>query len=147
MPAVNLKSPFTALAGAAILLLLAMLLPWYQADLGIGSATLGEAGARNAWRSFAYTDLVLFLATVAAFVAFALNSQAHAQAANAATAAAGLGAVGALLVLYRIINAPGPDSTEVKIGPIFGLLAAAGLAVAAYRCMSATPAPASPAAD
>jgi hypothetical protein len=151
MPAVDTRSPLTILGAAGVVLFITLLLPWYGVDLG------GELGAAakladvdttaSAWQAFAYTDILLFLASVAAIASFVLARQGHEQTQNAIKAAAGLGALCTLIVLYRIINQPGPnDFISVKFGAFLGLIAVAALTYGAVKSMdepvTATTAPA-----
>jgi len=140
MPAVDPRSPLTILGASGVALLLFMLLPWYGVDLGDlgGAAALaGVDTTANSWQAFSYTDILLFLAGVTAIATFVLSSQHHEQAGNVAKAAAGLGVLCALLVLYRIINQPGPnDFITVKVGAFLGLIACAGIAYGALQSMS-----------
>ncbi len=141
MPTVDTRSPLTILGAAGVALFVTLLLPWYGVDFG------GELGAAaklanvdttaSAWQAFAYTDILLFLASAAAIAAFVLGRQGHEQTQNAVKAAAGLGALCTLLVLYRILNQPGPnDLISVKFGAFLGLIAVAGVAFGAYRAMN-----------
>ncbi len=143
MPAVDPRSPLTILGASGLLLFIFMLFPWYGIDFG------GELGAAaklanvdttaSAWTAFSYTDILLFLTSVAAVAAFVLSGQRHEHAATAIKAAAGLGAFCTLLVLYRIINQPGPnDLVNVKLGAFLGLIAVAGVAYGAFRAMNET---------
>jgi hypothetical protein len=142
MPAVDPRSPLTVLGASGVLLFITLLLPWYGIDFG------GELGAAarlanvnttlTAWQAFAYTDILLFLASAAAIASFVLVGQRHEQAQNAIKAAAGLGALCTLLVLYRIVNQPGPnDLVTVKFGAFLGLIAVAGVAYGGYKSMNA----------
>ncbi len=140
MPAVDPKSPLTILAASGVALLLFMFLPWYGVelgDLGSAAAAAGVDTTASAWTVFSYTDILLFLTGVAAIAAFVLTGQNHPQAGNAVKAAAGLGALCTLIVMYRIINQPGPnDFISVKVGAFLGLLAVAGVTFGAMRTMS-----------
>lgn len=146
MPAVDPRSPLTILGASGVLLFITLLLPWYGIDLG------GELGAAakladvdttaSAWQAFDVTDILLFLTSAAAIASFVLVGQRHEQAPNAIKAAAGLGALCTLLVLYRIVNQPGPnDLVSVKFGAFLGLIAVAGVAYGAYRAMDAESTP------
>ena len=134
MPAVDPKSPLTIMGGAGVALLVFMLLPWYGVDLK--GLTIAVDTTASAWQAFDYTDILLFLAGASAIAAFVLVGQRHVQADNAVRAAAGLGALCTLLVLYRIVNQPGPnDLIKVKIGAFLGLIAVAALTFGAVRTM------------
>lgn len=134
MPAVDPKSPLTILGASGVALLIFMFLPWYGVDFGI--AGIRGSVTASAWKVFSYTDLLLFLAGVSAIAAFVLTTQGHEQAPNAIKAAAGLGALCTLLVVYRIINQPGPnDLIKVKVGAFLGLIAVAALTYGAVKSM------------
>ncbi len=139
MPAIDPRSPLTILGASGVALFLFLLLPWYGVDLGDlgGAAALaGVDSTASAWQAFSYTDILLFLTAAAAIATFVLTGQNHEQAANAAKAAAGLGAFCTLLVLYRIVNQPGPnDFISVKFGAFLGLIACAGVAYGAFQTM------------
>ncbi|MCW2999758.1 MAG: hypothetical protein JWN65_3307 [Solirubrobacterales bacterium] len=150
MPAIDPRSPLTVLGVSGVALFVFLLLPWYGVDLG------GELGAAagldnvdttaSAWTAFSYTDVLLFLTSAAAVATFVLTGRRHEQAGNVARAAAGLGAFCTLLVLYRIVNQPGPnDFISVKFGAFLGLIACAGVAYGAAQTMN-SPAPAAPVA-
>ncbi|MCW3014541.1 MAG: hypothetical protein JWO02_1633 [Solirubrobacterales bacterium] len=149
MPVVDPRSPLTILGASGVALFLFLLLPWYGVDLG---GELGAAAAlanvdttASAWQAFSYTDILLFLTAAAAIATFVLTGQHHEQAGNAAKAAAGLGVLCTLLVLYRIVNQPGPnDFISVKFGAFLGLIACAGVAYGAVQTMNAGPAPTAP---
>jgi hypothetical protein len=142
MPAVDPKSPLTILGASGVALLIFMLLPWYGVDLGKFAGAAAVAGVdttASAWTVFSYTDILLFLTGVAAIASFVLTSQRHEQAPNAIKAAAGLGALCTFLVIYRIINQPGPnDFISVKIGAFLGLIAVAGVTYGAVKSMGRT---------
>lgn len=152
MPAVDPRSPLTIMAASGVALFLFLLLPWYGVDLG---GELGAAAAladvdttASAWQAFSYTDILLFLTAAAAIAAFVLVGQNHDQAPNVVKAAAGLGAFCTLLVLYRIINQPGPnDFISVKFGAFLGLIACAGVAYGAFQTMNNPAHSASPSAS
>ncbi|MCW3041605.1 MAG: hypothetical protein JWM31_3510 [Solirubrobacterales bacterium] len=141
MPAVDPKSPLTILGASGVALLVFMLLPWYGLDLGdlAGAASIaGVDTTASAWTAFSYTDLLLFLTGVGAIAAFVLSSQHNPLAAQVIKGVTGLAALMTLIVLYRIVNQPGPnDFITVKFGAFFGLVAVAGVAYGAFRSMTA----------
>jgi len=151
MPAVDPRSPLTILGASGVALFVFLLLPWYGVDLGgeLGAtaALAGVDTTASAWQAFSFTDILLFLTAAAAIATFVLTGQNHEQAGNAVKAAAGLGAFCTLLVLYRIVNQPGPnDFISVKFGAFLGLIACAGVAYGAVQTMNndTAAAPASP---
>lgn len=139
MPAIDPKSPLTIMGGSAIALLVIMFLPWYGASAG------GFSVSATAWEVFSYTDLLLFLAAAGAIAAFVLTSQGHVQAGTVVQVVTGLAAFMTLIVLYRIVNQPGPNSfVSVKIGAFLGLIAIAGVAFGAFKTMTDGPSGSTP---
>ena len=125
------------MSGAALFLI--MLLPWYGADLGLGAAALADVNTTaSAWQAFAYIDLVLLLTSGAAVAGFVLTGLGHAQALSAVRAAAALGALSTLLVLYRLVDQPGPNGlVDLKYGAFLGLVATIGVTYGGLRSMIA----------
>ena len=114
-----------------LVLMVVMFLDWYSV---VG---LGEVAA-NAWQAFSITDLILALTAVAgiglAVLTAARRSPALPVAASVITAT--LGALATLLVLYRILNQPGPNEfVEVKLGAFLGFLSVLAVAVGGYLAM------------
>ena len=113
-------------AAAALALLVVMFLGWYGTD----------AETLSAWEAFAITDVVLFaVALLALALAVAQVTQRAPSlpvAFGVLTAAASIVAV--VLLLYRILNEPGPDDlVEVRAGAWLGLAALALLGAGAWR--------------
>jgi uncharacterized membrane protein len=114
------------IAGAGgVVLLFVMFLDWY------GLEGIGLIGV-NAWQAFSVTDLILALTALcgigAAVLTAARRSPALPVAASVITTTLGLLAV--LLVLYRILNQPGPNEfVEVKLGAFLGFLSVLAVAV------------------
>ena len=141
--------------GSGLALLLFMFLPWYGVDVNVGGFSASESG--NAWEVFSTIDLVLFLVAAVAIGATVAKA-AGALPADVPVAAivAGAGAVAVLLVLYRIVDLPGPDIPQVagggiefgrKFGIFLGLIAAGGVAYGGYVSMNESPQPAPPAPE
>ena len=127
---VNRLSRGEQIAGvAAVLLLIDMFLNWYSANI---SGALSAAASRfgvdtsvNAWQSFSTTDLLIFL-TILVTLAM-IGMRVMARNANLPVSlplvVAALGALTTLIVLWRIINQPGPnDFINVEYGAYIGLL-------------------------
>jgi multidrug transporter EmrE-like cation transporter len=129
---------------SGVALFIIMFLPWF----GVPEAAeelieqLGGVGAvedadttANAWESFDFIDIVLLLAVIAgiglAVLAAAQSSVQLPVAASAITA--GLGILGTLLVLYRVIEPPSEASR--KVGLFLGLIAVAGIAFGGWLAM------------
>jgi multidrug transporter EmrE-like cation transporter len=108
-------------------LFIVMFLPWFGPE--VGDQTV------SAWEAFDFIDIVLFLAVIAAVglvvLAAAQSSVQLPVAASAITA--GLGILGTLFVVYRIIE-PVNDATR-KYGLFLGLIAVAGIAVGGWLAM------------
>lgn len=127
-----------AIAGAALFIL--MFLPWFGVELDAGLAQV-EGGSVNAWESFGGIDLLLLITAIAA-VALPLMAAANRSVElPIATSAliAGLGVLATILVLYRLIDPPGPDIPGVeydrRIGVWLGLLAAGAVAYGGWQAM------------
>ena len=115
-------------AAGGLALLLVMFLDWYEAA-GVGL---------SAWVVFTITDVVLALAGVTAVmlavVTAARRSPALPVAGSVITAT--IGVVATLLVLYRIINQPGPNEfIEVKFPAFLGFLCVLAIAVGGWLSM------------
>ena len=121
-------------AGASgLALLIFMFFPWYGVDIGIGSDSF------SAWTAFDFIDLLLFLISalaIAMAVARAAGAMPVDLPAPPGTIVAGAGALAALLIIYRMLELPGPDIQGVeidrKIGVYLGLLASAGIAFGGF---------------
>jgi hypothetical protein len=149
---------------AGIVLFIVMWFSWYGVDLdkitgGKGIANLGIDTTANAWQSFSWIDLLMLLTALVAVGAAAMAASGRMSAAGIAPAAGlttGLGALCTLLILYRLINEPGPDQLlNIKFGAWLGLVASAVVAFGGFRAMgeeratepaAPTPAPAPPVA-
>jgi hypothetical protein len=149
------------LAGiAGVVLLISMFLPWFgpgsELEQAIERANeiTREAGGEpqpspdvtdNAWQAFSFVDIVLALAALAGIRAgiAAVARQTGGRATIGATAVtAGLGAIAALLVLYRVINPIGEAGREYGI--FIGFFAALGVAVGGWMALeqgTSTPRP------
>jgi hypothetical protein len=118
------------IAGAAgIALIASLFLHWYGGPGGSVEAT--------AWRAFSMLDVVLALLALVPLGLVVTQATRDSPAVPVAfsvfTALAGL--VAALLILYRIVNQPGPnDAVEVELGAWAGF--AAALVLSAGGCRS-----------
>jgi predicted MFS family arabinose efflux permease len=111
-------------------LLIVMFLPWYGVDAEFANVSVSESA--NAWEMLSFIDILLFLIAVIA-IAVPLARSSGVLAA---------GALGLLLVLFRIVDIPAPDlpalaedsiDFERKIGLFFGLVATAGIVYGGWR--------------
>ena len=140
---VNRLSTGEKLAGVAgiLLLIIMWLFDWFSVDLGGGGLVDVDAGA-NAWESFGFIDIVLFLTAIAG-IALAVTAGSGSRpdmpvALSAVTA--GLGILSVVLVAFRIISPPDfgvGDFVDVSrsIGVFLGLIAAGGVAAGGWLAM------------
>lgn len=116
----------------AVLLFIVMFLPWYSAGI------FGVSVNLSAWDTYAYTDLLLLLLILVTIGLVALTATQRAPALPVAgsvivTLFAGLMT---LLVLYRLINQPGPNSlVNVELFAYVGFLLVAGIAAGGFLSM------------
>lgn len=133
------------IAGASgLALLVVMFLPWYGVDVNVGGFSASESG--SAWEVFSTIDILLFLvALVAVGAVVARLADVLPPDLPVAAIVTGAGALAVLLVLYRIVDIPGPDIPQIvesnvdygrKFGLFLGLVAAGGVAYGGYRSMS-----------
>jgi hypothetical protein len=126
------------IAGAGgVALLAAMFLHWY----GAGPFEV------TAWQAFGVLDVVLALIALLplglVFTQATRTSPSIPVAFSVFTMLAG--ALAALLMLYRIVNQPGPnDLVEVQAGAWLGFVAAGVIAAGGWRSMRVEPIPGAP---
>jgi hypothetical protein len=128
-------------SGIALILIM-FIFKWFGLKAGIGGFSV--EGSRNAWGSYGFIDIVLFITVVAAVGLAAIKaSEAEAGLPVAAGAiVAGLGILSVVLIIISIISPPdfgagdisGIDHTR-KIGVWLGLIAAIGVAYGGWRTM------------
>jgi hypothetical protein len=129
-----------AVSGLALLII--MFLPWFGIDFGGGETiegldvSLPEVSEDfNAWESFDFIDLVLFVTAVVAVglgVATAMSQTVSLPVASSAITA-GLGILATVLIIYRILDPVG--DADRKYGIFLGLIAAVGIAYGGWRSM------------
>jgi hypothetical protein len=143
---------------SGLALFIFMFLPWYGVD-SVGGFGVSGADA-SAWEAFSFIDILLFLAAVVV-VGLVLAQMVEAtpdMPAPPAQIVTIAGVVALVLILFRLIFAPGLDTGGLdidvdlsrKIGIFLGLIAAAGIAYGGWRAMNepvATSAPATPTPD
>ena len=124
-----------AAAGAAVLFLV-MFLDWYGPEGGPGGA--------SAWQSFTFIDLFLFFLVIIPAIALAVLTVTQRTVAlplSLSVLVTALGALGSLLILYRLVNEPGfevgiPDSViGIKIAAYLGFLSALTIAFGGFMSM------------
>ena len=116
-----------------VALLITMFLDWYSLSLG-GLVSVGV----NAWQAFSITDLILALAAVFGIAVAVLTASRRSPALPVAAGVISttLGAFATLLVLYRILNQPGPNEfVKVEFGAFLGLLSALAVAFGGFRAI------------
>jgi hypothetical protein len=134
---------------SAILLFIVMFFHWYGIKTGLssqGSAifksitgqSVGSTVGVSAWQIYSYTDLLLLLLIILAIGMVVLSATERSAAVpislNAIVTA--FGGLMTLIVLYRLINQPGPNEfVTVKFWGYFGLLLTAGIAVGSFLAM------------
>jgi hypothetical protein len=133
-----------AAISAVLLLIIMFVFSWF----GIPDVDVaGIDDGFNAWQSFGFIDIVLFI-TILVAIGGALMT-ANAQSVNTPVAisaiTAALGILSVLLILFRIIDPPGVDiegafvdeefDFERRIGVWLGLIAAGGIAFGGWRAM------------
>jgi hypothetical protein len=130
-------------AAGGVALLVVMFLKWYELQGAGGIRSIGL----TAWEAFSVTDLVLALAALAAIALAALTAARRSPAVPVAASVvtSTLGIVATVLLLYRILNQPGPNAfVEVKLGAFVGFLCTLALAAGAWRSMRDEAWPAAP---
>jgi hypothetical protein len=135
-----------AVAGGVLIIVL--FLPWYGVDLEVAGFSASESV--NAWEAMSFIDILLFLVgLVAVGVPLARMAGVLPAELPGALLLLAAGALGLLLVLFRLIDIPAPDVPAVaedavdfgrKIGPFLAVLAAAGIAYGGWRANAERPA-------
>jgi hypothetical protein len=136
-----------AAVSAIVLLLDMFVFKWFGLKASVSTAvgTFGGEASKNAWGSFDFIDIVLFITVLAALgMAYLTAADLELDLPVAASVIVTvLGGLSTLLILYRIISPPdfgvsdlpsGVDHTR-KIGAFIGLIAAAALTYGGWRAM------------
>jgi hypothetical protein len=116
-----------------VALLITMFLDWYSLSLA-GFVSVGV----NAWQAFSITDLILALAALSGIAVAVLTASRRSPALPVAAAvlATTVGAFATLLVLYRILNQPGPNElVEVEFGAFLGIVSVLAVGVGGFRAI------------
>ncbi len=143
---VNQTSTGEKIAGVSgvVLILIMFIFKWFGLKANFGGLASAEV-TRNAWGSFGFIDIILFVTALAAIALFliAASDQDLELPVPLSAIVAGLGALCVLLVLFRLIDPPnfsdvslpsGIDKTR-KIGAFLGLINVAVLTYGAYLAM------------
>jgi hypothetical protein len=131
---------------SALALFIFMFLPWYGID-AVGGFGVGDLGGDlSAWEAFSFIDILLFLAVVAVIgLVLAIAADATPELpVPAGQIIAIAGGIALILVLFRLIFAPGLDTSGFEIdvdlgrkfGIFLGLIATAGITYGGWRAMS-----------
>ena len=128
---------------SSILLFIFMFFDWFYAEVTIGGA--GASEGVNAWDALDWIPIWLVITILAALlvVALRLTDSRYEPPVSANAIVAILGGVSFLLILYRIIDAPGGSASapgiSFDVSPEFwifvSLVCAAGIAYGAYKAM------------
>jgi hypothetical protein len=122
-------------AVGGVALFVALFLQWYAVNLPIrtigsnGGAQLtfvGKLPSVTAWQAFSYVDIALALygALAVAVLVVSVATSGPAKSIGTAVLASFFGFWVVLLVLYRLVNQPGPNAiVEVRTGAWIGLAA------------------------
>jgi amino acid transporter len=128
-----------AALSAIALILIMFVFTWFDTRYG---GVLDVSG--NAWQSYGFTDIVLFITALAALglAYLAATRQALNLPVAASAIVVGLGALSLILILVSLISAPDvgssglvSGSTSRDIGVWLGLIATAALTYGAYLSM------------
>jgi hypothetical protein len=126
------------IAGAGgVALLAALFADWYAATVTFGALDRLDLGA-TAWEAFSVLDVVFALLALVPLALVALQSTRDSPSLPVAFSvlATVAGAVAAILILYRVVNQPGPnDVVSVELGAWIGLAAAVAIAGGGWRSM------------
>ncbi len=128
-------------AAAAVLLFILMFFDWYSVSVSVGP--FGDVGGGlSAWQAFDFVDIYLFIVILAAIGLAVLTATERSPAlpVTASVIVTALASLGALFVLYRLLDTPigdVPDGVDVgrKIWAFLGLIAVAAIAYGGYLSM------------
>jgi carbon starvation protein CstA len=133
------------IAGAgAVALPASMFLHWYALDAALLGGVAAEA---TAWQAFGVLDIVLALLALVplALVVAQATRMSPAIPVFFSVMTVLAGALATLLILYRIVNQPGPNEiVDVQLGAWLGLLAAVVVAAGGWRSLRMEPVPGQP---
>jgi hypothetical protein len=121
-----------------VALLATLFLTWYSAGGSPGGGDGEGSLDLNAWDAFSITDLILALTALSgiglAVLTASRRSPALPVAAGVITTT--LGTLATLLVLYRILNQPGPNEfLDVRLGAFLGFLSVLAVAAGGFRAI------------
>jgi hypothetical protein len=130
----------------AVLLFIDEFLNWYSVSasnvakqLGVQLPNgVGGSVTATAWKAFDWVDLLMLLTVIVVlgWVALAAMQRTVAMPVTASTIATALCAITTVVVLYRIINQPGPnDLVDVEYGAYLGLVLLLAMTYGGYAAM------------
>jgi hypothetical protein len=133
---------------SAILLLIDMFIfKWFglKSSVSVGGVSVSGSGSKNAWGSFSFIDIILFITILAGLgLAYIKASATEVNLPIAASVVvAVLGGLSVLLILFRLISPPdfgidslpsGVDHTR-KLGAFLGLILAGALTYGGWLAM------------
>jgi uncharacterized membrane protein YhaH (DUF805 family) len=131
---------------SAVALFIFMFFDWFSVSVsGGGGLSSGSVGSGSAWDALDNIPifLVITILVALAVVALRLSDSNFEPPISANAVVAVLGAISVLLILFRIVDAPGGGSFggfSVDVSPAFGifisLIAAAGITYGGYLAMN-----------
>lgn len=127
-------------AGGIVLLLAMVLFDWYGAggETEVFGQRFDVSVGVSAFQAYGFLDILLFLIAIVAIGHAVLTATQRSPSVPVATSVITTvaGALGALLVLYRIVNQPGPNEiVDTRLGVFIGLLACAAIAYGGFLAM------------
>lgn len=120
---------------AGAVLLASLFLDWYGPEVVFGALGRIDFGV-SAWEAFSVLDVVLALLALVPFGLVATQATRDSPSIPVLFSVLSTlaGTIATLLILYRLLNQPGPnDLVEVEPGAWIGLAAAVALAAAGWR--------------
>ena len=127
-------------AAGGVALLVVMFLDWYAAGgtTQVAGRDIDVSVGFTAWQAFGFIDILLALAALTA-IGLAVVTATHSSPAlpvAASVITATVGALATLLVLYRILNQPGPNEfIEVKLPAFLGFLCVLAIAAGGWHSL------------
>jgi hypothetical protein len=118
-------------AAGGVILVLSLFLDWYREFVGVDLAV-----DLTGFESFDVLDIVLVLIAALAIALAVLQAARDSPAipVGAGVLTVVFGALGVLLVAYRIVNQPGPNELiEVRAGAWVGLLATVAITIGGWE--------------
>jgi hypothetical protein len=123
-------------AAGGVVLIGSLFSTWYGTSVSVGDSGLELRVGFSAWELFDLLDVVLVLIGLTAIALAVLQAtrDSPAMPVGAGVLTVVLGALGAILVAYRIIDQPGPNELiEVRAGAWVGLAAALAITVGGWE--------------